>query len=313
MTFLFKRFRGNRSIKHLCFVFLFIAFVSCKNQNANVSIPTEAEKETINKSALMEAFKYQPNADPIISVHRGGKSIAFYPENAIETIAHVYQSIPTAIFEIDVAKTKDNQLVLLHDNTLDRTSTGTGKLTDYTYSQLEAFYLEDDFGNVTTFKIPLFTEVLKWAKKNKVVLTVDIKRSVSVETVIEAIRAEKAEDVCLIITYDMEQAQKAYKAAPELLLSVSARNEKELDWLLHSNIPTENMLAFTGTRLSPAAFYKKVQSHGIKTILGTLGNLDKQAASKADAPYSVWQEMGVDVFATDRPFAAAKALGVHKQ
>lgn len=312
MTFLSKRFRGNRSIKHLCFVFLCIGFVSCKNQNSNVSNTTEAEIETTQKSALIEAFKYQPNADPIISVHRGGKSIAFYPENALETIAHVYQSIPTAIFEIDVAKTKDNQLVLLHDNTLDRTSTGTGKLTDYTYSQLEAFYLEDDFGNVTTFKIPLFKDVLKWAKKNNVVLTVDIKRSVSVETVIDAIRAEKAEDVCLIITYDMEQAQKAYKAAPELLLSVSARNEKELDWLLHSSIPTENMLAFTGTRLSSEVFYKKVQSYGIKTILGTLGNLDKQAASKKEAPYKVWQEMGVDVFATDRPFAAAKALGVHK-
>ncbi|MBQ0786138.1 MAG: glycerophosphodiester phosphodiesterase family protein, partial [Oceanihabitans sp.] len=148
MTFLFKRFRGNRSIKHLCFVFLCIGFVSCKNQNANVSNTTEAEIETTQKSVLIEAFKYQPNANPIISVHRGGKSIAFYPENAIETIAHVYQSIPTAIFEIDVAKTKDNQLVLLHDNTLDRTSTGTGKLTNYTYSQLEDFHLEDDFGNV---------------------------------------------------------------------------------------------------------------------------------------------------------------------
>ena len=146
-------------------------------------------------------------------------------------------------------------------------------------------------------------------KNNNVVLTVDIKRSVSVEAVIDAIRAEKAEDVCLIITYDMEQAQRAYKYAPELLLSVSARNEKELDWLLHSNIPTENMLAFTGTRLSPDEFYKTVQSHGIKTILGTLGNLDKQAEAKGDVPYKVWQEKGIDVFATDRPFAAAKALG----
>ncbi|WP_452227050.1 glycerophosphodiester phosphodiesterase family protein [Lacinutrix cladophorae] len=297
-------------IKHFSFILFLVFITSCKKEVSNTKTQVKTQKETIKKSALIEAFKYKPNASPIISVHRGGKSIEFYPENAIETIAHVYQSIPTAIFEIDVAKTKDNQLVLLHDNTLDRTSTGTGKLIDYTYSELENFYLEDDFGNVTTFKIPLFNTVLKWAKINNVVLTIDIKRSVAIETVIDAIRAEKAEDVCLIITYSIEQAEKAHKLAPDLLLSVSARNDKELDWLLHTNIPTENMLAFTGTRLSPNAFYKKVQSYGIKTILGTLGNLDKQAASKGDEPYKVWQAKGIDVFATDRPFAVAKALNI---
>ncbi|MBU2938831.1 glycerophosphodiester phosphodiesterase family protein [Lacinutrix sp. C3R15] len=298
--------------KQLYFILLFVLVVSCKKNVSEASTTNEVVQESNKKSVLIKTFKYQPNADAIISVHRGGKSIANYPENAIETLAYVYNRIPTAIFEIDVAKTKDNQLVLLHDNTLDRTTTGTGKLTDYTYQELQAFYLEDDFENQTSFKIPLFSSVLKWAKANKVVLTVDIKRSVAVETVIDAIRAEKAEDVCVIITYDLKQAEKAYKLAPELLLSVSARNEKELDWLLHSNIPTENMLAFTGTRLSADTFYKKVQSYGIKTILGTLGNLDKQAEAKGENLYKVWQNKGIDVFATDRPFAAAKALGVTK-
>lgn len=299
-------------IKHLYFILLLSLVVSCKKDVSNTTISSEAQKGTIKKSVLIESFKYKPNAAPIISVHRGGKSIEFYPENAIETMVYVNNYIPTAIFEIDVAQTKDNQLVLLHDNTLDRTTIGTGKLTEYTYLELQAFNLEDDFGNKTTFKIPLFNTVLKWAKTNNVVLTVDVKRSVAIETVIDAIRTEKAEDVCVIITYDIKQAQKAYILAPELLLSVSARNEKELDWLLHSNIPTENMLAFTGTRLSPDGFYKKVHSYGIKTILGTLGNLDKQAASKDEVPYKVWQEKGVDIFATDRPFAVAKTLGVSK-
>ncbi|WP_299386070.1 glycerophosphodiester phosphodiesterase family protein [uncultured Lacinutrix sp.] len=298
-------------MKHFYYILLVAFFVSCKNDVSNTSTSTEAETQTIKKSALIETFKYSENAAPIISVHRGGKSIKNYPENCLETLQYVNDSIP-AIYEIDVAKTKDDKLVLLHDNTLERTTTGTGKLTDYTYQELNTFNLEDDFGNETTFKVPLFTDVLKWAKTNNVVLTVDIKRSVSVHAVIDAIRAEKAEDVCLIITYDMEQAQRAYKYAPELLLSVSARNEKELGWLLDSNIPTENMFAFTGTRLSPNDFYKKVQSHGIKTILGTLGNLDSQAEAKGDVPYKVWQEKGIDVFATDRPFAAAKALGVKK-
>lgn len=298
-------------MKHLYYILFFVFVVSCKDAVSNPSVSSEAETQTIKKSALIEAFKYQPNVTPIISVHRGGKSIENYPENCLETLQYVNDSI-SAIFEIDVAKTKDNQLVLMHDNSLERTTTGTGPLTDFTYQELKSYNLEDDFGNETRFKIPLFTEVLKWAKANDAVLTVDIKRSVAVKDVINAIRQEKAEDQCVIITYDIEQAQKAYQLAPELLLSVSARNEKELHWLLESNIPTENMLAFTGTRLSPDAFYKQVQSHGIKTILGTLGNLDKQAETKGDVPYNVWRTKGIDVFATDRPFAVAKALNVKK-
>jgi len=298
-------------MKHLYYLLLVVFIVSCKKDVSKTTISTEAETKTIKKSALIEAYKYKPEASPIISVHRGGKSIKNYPENCLETLQYVNDSIP-AIFEIDVAKTKDNQLVLLHDNSIDRTTNGTGKLANFTYQELKTFNLEDDFGNKTTFKIPLFSNVLKWAKTNNVVLTLDIKRSVSIAEVIKVIRAEKAEDISLIITYDIQQAQAAYKLAPDLLLSVSARNEKELDWLLHSNIPIENMLAFTGTRLSPNDFYKKVQSHGIKTILGTLGNLDKQAKTKGDVPYKVWREKGIDVFATDRPFAVAKALNITK-
>jgi len=293
------------------FILLLLCALSCKKTAFTADHLPEASAQAITKSLLIEAFKFKPNATPIISVHRGGKRIKNFPENCLETLQYVNDSIP-AIFEIDIAKTKDNQLVLLHDNTLERTSTGTGKITDYTYQELQAFNLEDHFGNATTFKIPLFTAVLKWAKANNIILTIDVKRSVSVKAVINAIRRENAKDVCIIITYNLQQALKAYKWAPELLLSVSARNEKELNWLLQSEIPTENMLAFTGTRLSPDYFYTMVQSHGIKTILGTLGNLDNQAKSKEDLPYKIWQKKGIDIFATDRPFAAARALNIIK-
>ena len=47
-------------------------------------------------------------------------------------------------------------------------------------------------------------------------------------------------------------------------------------------------------------------------MLGTLGNLDKQAEAKGDSLYIKWQKLGIDVFATDRPFEAAKALNIVK-
>lgn len=310
---LLNRFRGKQAIKPLYFLLIIISFISCKNnkQEATVVNETEVTTPTLKPSALISAFKYSPDQDVIISVHRGGKGLKNYPENCLETLKYINDSIP-AIYEIDVAQTRDNVLVLMHDNTLERTTTGTDRLNKYTFEELQAFNLKDDYGNQTNFKIPALKDVLVWAKQNNVVLTLDKKRSVSFDAIVALVKQVEAEDVSIIITYDMDQATEAHKLAPNLLLSVSARNQKELDWLLHSNIPTQNMLAFTGTKLSPNDFYKTVQSYGIKTILGTLGNLDKQAEAKGEVPYTIWKDKGIDVFATDRPFEVAKALNIKK-
>ena len=291
---------------YLILILLTLSF-SCKN----IKTETNEKTQKTSDSELLETFRYSFEVDPLVSVHRGGKGLKYYPENCLETLQYVNDSI-LAIFEIDVAKTKDGVLVLMHDNTLERTTTGTDKLEKYTYQELLAFNLVDDFGSETTFKIPKFTDVLAWAKQNEAVLTVDIKRSVEVADVIKEIRGQQAEDVSIIITYDVEQAVRAYTLAPELLLSVSARNQKELDRLLETNIPPGNMLAFTGTRLSDISLYETIHQLGIKTMLGTLGNLDKQAEVKGDTLYQAWRKMKIDIFATDRPFQVAAALNIVK-
>ncbi|WP_417199365.1 glycerophosphodiester phosphodiesterase family protein [Bizionia sp.] len=311
---IFKDYYPKPVTMRLSIILVFFVLFSCKDKTKepNQSLPTkEAVSSTLSPSALIKAFQYQPQASPLISVHRGGVGLANYPENCLETIKYVNDSI-AAVFEIDVAKTKDGILVLMHDHTLDRTTTGTDKLTNYTFNELQAFYLIDDFGTRANFRIPKFTEVLKWSKANNAILTIDIKKSVDVAEVIQAIRENNAEDISIIITYDMEQANKAYQLAPDLLLSVSARNQQELNWLLESEIPTHNMIAFTGTRLSDTTLYNKLHKQGIKTMLGTLGNLDKQAETKGDSLYLKWQKLGIDVFATDRPFEAANALNILK-
>jgi glycerophosphoryl diester phosphodiesterase len=84
-----------------------------------------------------------------------------------------------------------------------------------------------------------------------------------------------------------------------------------LDKLLNSGIPTKNMIAFTGTRLSDASLFKRLHSHDILTMLGTLGNLDKSAEARGDHLYNEWMDLGVDIIATDRPFAVSNAI--HKK
>lgn len=283
--------------KYVYILSLLLLIASCKTNKS----------EAIIKSKLIEVFRASNTNYPNISVHRGGKDILNYPENCLETLKYINDSI-TAVFEVDVAQTKDNKLVLMHDNSINRTTTGSGLVRKMTYQELLGYNLVDDFGNTTNYKIPLFKDVLNWSKEHNVVLTVDIKRSVKQSDVINAIKDARAKDICILITYDVAQAKSAYKHAPELLLSVSARNHEEFDRLLQADIPTENMLAFTGTRLSTPSLYERLHDNNIVCILGTLGNLDRQARARGDNLYETWKSKGIDIIATDRPFEAFEAI-----
>ncbi len=286
---------------HSFFIILVILCFACKQTVApNVTLHNTS-------SAPITIFKASNTKYPNISVHRGGKGLKNYPENCLETLQYINDSI-TAIFEVDVAQTKDGKLILMHDNAIDRTTTGSGLVKNTTYKTLRSFNLVDDFGNETQYKVPLFSDVLKWCKANAAILTIDIKQSVSVANVISEIKRLKAEDISIIITYNLAQAENAYALAPNLLLSVSARNDKELDNLLASKVPTKNMLAFTGTRLSQPTLFKRLHAQNIVCMLGTLGNLDNRAKAKGDTLYKQWKAAGIDILATDRPFAAYNSI-----
>jgi glycerophosphoryl diester phosphodiesterase len=84
-------------------------------------------------------------------------------------------------------------------------------------------------------------------------------------------------------------------------LSVNIRNMEEWARFRETGIPAERVIAFTGTIQSDPAFYDTLHAHGIMGILGTLGNLDRQAAVRGDRLYRDYAARGVDMFSSDRP------------
>ncbi len=128
-------------MKRFLLLVIIIGFLGCKDSK------TSKEANVITDSKLIEVFKASNSNYPNISVHRGGKALKNYPENCLETLQYVNDSI-SAIYEIDVAQTKDGQLVLMHDNSIDRTTNGTGLVKDLTYNELKNFNLVDDYENV---------------------------------------------------------------------------------------------------------------------------------------------------------------------
>jgi len=253
-----------------------------------------------------EFFGYHPNQTPKISAHRGGGDLKGYPENCIESFAYLAKQLPVVI-ECDIDLTKDSVLVMMHDQTLDRTTTGTGRLIEKTYAELAPFRLEDNMGNVTPYKIPTLEQVLRWGK-GKVTFTLDVKRNVSFDKVIDMVHRTGAGDYVAVITYNAPDAAKVNKLDPNLMISVTIRNRTEYDRLHDLGIPDNRMLAFVGVKEPDAELYQFLHQKGIACILGTLGNLDKQAAAKGDQVYKQFARNGADIMSTDRPLEIWQAV-----
>jgi glycerophosphoryl diester phosphodiesterase len=254
---------------------------------------------------LHELFRWTPDRIPLVSAHRGGPATSF-PENAIETFENTLKQT-YALIECDPQLTKDSVAVMMHDYKLDRTTNGTGRLSDYTYAELKQLRLKDNEGNLTDFKIPTLDEVIKWAK-NKTVLTVDIKRTISPEVIEKIIRENNAEAYAVVITYNLETAKRYYELNPKLMISVTVRNKEEYDRLADTGIPFKNVIAFTGITEPDTFLYQMLHQQGVYCILGTMGNLDKSHAARQRNVYAGLIQSGADILATDFPVEAAQAI-----
>lgn len=294
---------------------IFIAFMlavlssSCFRTNSSGSINNMPQVDQVfnlkTVDDLYHFLTYNENSYPLVSAHRGGPSDGF-PENAIPTFAEVASKMP-AIIECDIAMTKDSVLVLMHDETLDRTTTGKGKLSRKTFEELKELKLKDNNGLVTNYRIPTLEDALQWGI-GRVIYTLDVKKSVPYEKVIELIRKTKAEANSIIITYSANQAEVVNRLAPDLMISATIKNTDDLNRLSEMSIPDTRLIAFVGTREPDTALYTLLRQHGIKSILGTIGNLDRSAERAGYQLYADFIVRGADVLSTDRPFEAYKAL-----
>ena len=282
------------------FTLLFVGmlFTSCENKTASHQKYLIELNTTSDLESLLKDEKY-----PLVSAHRGGSAKGF-PENCIETFERAVTFGPT-IIETDIAMTKDSVLVLMHDDKLDRTTTATGFVRDYTYSELQEFYLKDYQNKKASFQIPTLDKALQWGK-GKVVYTLDVKRGVPYEKVIESIRKNNAEAYSIVITYNANQARAFHKLASDIWLSVSANGKEDIQRLKEYKVNTNKVVAFVGTAEPSTQTVVYMKSQNIPMILGTLGNLDKSAKTNGDQLYYSFFEKGIQILSADRNQEAAE-------
>lgn len=246
----------------------------------------------------------------MISAHRGGGMYTGYPENCLESFAYLAGQM-SVIIECDIAATKDSALVMMHDDTYDRTTNGTGKVNEQTLGYAKTLRLKDNQGNMTKYRIPTLEETLQWGH-GKVLFTPDVKRSVPYQRVVEAVQKAKAQNYVAIITYSATQAKLVHRLDSSVLISVTIRSEDDYNRLRAGGIPDNKMIAFVGTGEASSELYRFLHEKKILTILGTMGNLDEMAEARGESTYQKFIDNGVDILSTDRALEAGRSLKIIK-
>jgi len=299
--------RGSKSFcEILKIVFIFSACLLL----GNFSIAQSSGKPSLNILKYTDPhdfFKYKDDGSVLISGHRGGREKG-YPENSIEGFQNVLQQTP-AFFEIDPRLTKDSVIVLMHDETLDRTTTGKGLVSDYTWKQLQSFRLKDSDGNVTAFSIPTLEDVILWSK-GKTVVNLD-KKDVPMKMIASLIKKLDAVNQVMLTVHTGSQARYYYDRFPGIMMSAFVRTTFEYEEMEISGVPWQNMIAYIGGTINTAnlKIVDLLHSKGVRCMISVASTQD-QLETSMDRRKAYLNEISKkpDIIESDMPTEIATAL-----
>jgi glycerophosphoryl diester phosphodiesterase len=211
--------------------------------------------------------------------HRGAR--AYAPENTLASFKKAIEIGVDAV-ELDVRKTKDNQIVVIHDADVKRTTDGVGLVSELTRVQIKGFSAKD------SEKVPTLKEALDFLDK-KVKVLVELKEIGIEEQVLSIVHTSSLEKNVVIISF----LEDSLKKVRELNKNI----EIGLVYAKHSN-PIKAALELKANylialyRFTHTVNVQKAHENGLKIIVWTI-NTREEAQEYA--------KKGVDGIASDKP------------
>ena len=286
-----------------------LAVVSC-----STSKPTARDSATANKAARVVAALHNPQSRYVVVVsHRG--DWRNYPENSLPAIESVIR-MGVDMMELDLKMTRDSVLVLCHDGTLDRTTTGSGPVSKYTYAELQQFDLKRGHGiAIPGLKIPTLRQALQVCKDR---ITVNVDQGYDYYDQVLAITEElgMTDQVLIKSGRTVEEVRRKLAEHPHNMMYMPVMSldnpsaTSTFDGYLVAQPPQlAYELCFNELTDHVRQSAKRVLEAGSKvwvnTIWGSLcGNYDDDRAFDSPDPDKVYGpilELGTSIIQTDRP------------
>jgi glycerophosphoryl diester phosphodiesterase len=211
--------------------------------------------------------------------HRGAR--AYEPENTLRSFKKAIELGVDAV-ELDVRRTKDDELVVIHDAEVSKTTNGKGLVNELTLKEIK------QLNTAKGEKIPTLEEALNFLNK-KVKVIIELKEIGYEDKVLSLIIEKGLEKNVIIVSFHEEALRKVRKISNEI--------ETGLIYVQHKN-PIKAALELKANYLLPlyrfvhTANVQKAHENGLKVIVWTI-NTQEEASEYA--------KKGVDGIASDKP------------
>lgn len=241
---------------------------------------------------LMLFLFYSSNNAQVKNIaHRGGASLA--PENTLAAFSNAI-SIGADYYELDVQISKDDSLMIMHDDTIDRTTNGTGSVSSLTYAQLRSYDAGYKFNaSFAGEKIPTLYESLMLAKNSisniGVVVETKTSNATVVQKVVKMVQDLNMQNRVIISSFNINQIteSKSLDASIPVQLFVGTTSNSAIDQVAAIN---GEWIGSGGTVTT--TFLDYAHSKNVKFNSWTINGAAQMTSLK---------QLGVDGITTDYP------------
>lgn len=265
---------------------------------------------------ILQILKNPDDLRVLVCAHRGDW------RNTLENSMPGFESCIRAgvdILETDIRQTKDGHLIILHDATLDRTTTGTGKVKDWTLDSIKTLYLKDALNRVTPYKIPTLEEVMLLAK-GKMLVYLD-KTDDKIPAVLQVLeKTGTLHQAVFMAPFTYPQAKQAFgKYLDKIILIPRIEAEEEnpeafIEAYLQNFKPVAIQLRLPTAETPRLDLIKVIKTNKMRACVTTIH--DKWSADRGDDrafenPETNWGwliQKGISIFNTDRPISLLEYL-----
>ena len=229
------------------------------------------------------------------------------------------------MLELDLKKTKDGVLVLMHDKKIDRTMNGKGIAEDFTLDSLKSLRLKNGVGCKTRHHIPTFREVMELCK-GKIMVNVD-KGYDYFDDAMKVLKETGTVDQCIIkaeLPYEVVKAEHGDVLDKMIFMPVvnlgKPGAEEVIDGYIKNMKPKAYELVFKTDDANTRRLIKKVRDSGARVFINTLwpelcGGHDDDRAVELKQPEESWGWIvgqGAKLIQTDRPALLLEYLRAKK-
>ncbi len=171
---------------------------------------------------------FNPGGFRVIA-HRGGRSLG--PESTLYTLQRALD-IGVDVLEVDIRSTNDGELVVLHDSSVDRTTNGTGPVTNFTLAKLKTldagYGWSPDHGRTFPMRgkgltIPTLAEVFNAFPDAHINIEIKESRTAVITGLCKLIRDYQKTNRVMIAAFDVSQLKRFRRQCPEVATSAGAR------------------------------------------------------------------------------------------